>query len=215
MSVYPIHSLFSPVDSLDDQDKKSGLIIKIVENEEERLKAMLVRAIVYMHEQQCPFSEEFDLNDHTSTQIIGLGKDAEPVLTARIRYFNNVAKFERLAIRSEHRGHGYGHRLLSFMLNLCRKKGFSCVYLHAQARLKPFYEGYGFRAVGDDFGFSDHDYIEMVLQEQEAQHQPSQQIGYKPMLLNRPENNLDHTGPLEYRAYDRLLSDSAVQGVAA
>jgi predicted GNAT family N-acyltransferase len=176
------------------------LKIKIVESEDERLKAMLVRAIVYMHEQQCPYNEEFDLNDHTSTQIIGMTTDDEPVLTARIRYFNGFAKIERLAIRSEYRGHGYGHRLLSFILHLCRQKGFTRFYLHAQARLQPFYEGYGFRAEGGDFAFSDHEYVEMVLDDREHVAQPSLHIGSRPMMLNRPENSLHQIGPLEHRA---------------
>ncbi|HET7867692.1 MAG TPA: GNAT family N-acetyltransferase [Burkholderiaceae bacterium] len=177
-----------------------SLTIKIVEGEDERLKAMLVRAIVYMHEQKCPFSEEFDLNDHTATQIIGLTGDDEPVLTARVRYFNGFAKIERLAIRSEHRGNGYAHQLLGFMLNLGRQKGFSRFYLHAQARLQPFYQRYGFQAVGGDFAFSDHDYVEMVLNDRDEPAQPSQHIGQWPMALNRPENTLHRGGPLERRA---------------
>lgn len=191
------------------------LTIKIVENEDERLKAMLVRAIVYMHEQQCPFSEEFDLNDHTSTQIVGLSPDGEPILTARIRYFNQLAKIERLAIRSEFRGRGYAHRLLEFMLNLCRQKGFSRFYLHAQARLQLFYEGYGFRPVGGDFAFSDHEYVEMVLEEADAQVQPAQQIGHRPMFLNRPENNLDQAGPLEGSMNRDRLPHALSEGVRA
>jgi predicted GNAT family N-acyltransferase len=194
MSAHPIVN-----SSLKQVVKQSSLYIKIVESEEERLKAMLIRAIVYMHEQQCPFNEEFDLNDHTATQIIGL-VDGEPVLTARIRYFNGFAKIERLAIRSEYRGIGYGHQLLSFILNVCRQKGFSKFYLHAQARLQPFYEGYGFRAKGNEFGFSDHGYVEMVLHEGAIYPQPSLQIGVQPMVLNRPENNLTFSGPLERRA---------------
>jgi len=191
------------------------LTIKIVENEDERLKAMLVRAIVYMHEQQCPFSEEFDLNDHTSTQIVGLDQDGEPILTARIRYFNQLAKIERLAIRSEYRGRGYAHRLLEFMLNLCRQKGFSRFYLHAQARLQLFYEGYGFRPVGGDFAFSDHEYVEMVLEEAAVTPQPAQQIGHRPMFLNRPENNLDQAGPLEGSMSRDRLPHGLTEGVRA
>lgn len=191
------------------------LTIKIVENEDERLKAMLVRGIVYMHEQQCPFSEEFDLNDHTSTQIIGLDQDGEPILTARIRYFNQLAKIERLAIRSEYRGRGYAHRLLSFMLNICRQKGFSNFYLHAQARLQFFYEGYGFLPVGGDFAFSDHDYIEMLLEEDVKRPQPAQQIGHWPMFLNRPENNLDQAGPLECGIPSDCLPHGLIEGARA
>lgn len=177
----------------------SSLNIKIVESEEERLKAMVVRAIVYMHEQQCPFVEEFDLNDHAATQIIGL-ENSEPVLTARIRYFNGFAKLERLAIRSEFRGRGYGHLLLAFILKICREKGFHKFYLHAQARLQEFYRGYGFQSVGDQFSFSDHGYIEMVMDERTMVYQPSLKIGSNPMFLNRPENSMSVAGPLERRA---------------
>ncbi len=192
-----------------------ALTIKIVESEEDRLKAMLIRAIVYMHGQQCPFREEFDLNDHTATQIIGLINDAEPVLTARIRYFNGFAKLERLAIREEYRGRGYGHQLLAFLLSICRQKGFSRFYLHAQARLQPFYEGYGFRAVGGEFSFSEHGYVEMTLDEREHFPQPSLNIGSRPMALNRPENSMNSAGPLERAANEDHPRRVAVEGVVA
>lgn len=191
------------------------LQIKIVENEEERLKAMMVRAIVYMHEQQCPFGEEFDLNDHSATQIIGLTQDGEPVLTARIRYFNGFAKIERLAIRSERRGQGHAHQLLAFILGTCRHKGFSRFYLHAQERLKPFYEAYGFSAVGSQFAFSDHGYVEMVMEEHERFPQPWLQIGSQPMLLNRPENNPFTRGPLEHQASKSARNNLLTVGALA
>lgn len=176
------------------------LTIKIVENEEERFKAMIIRAIVYMHEQHCPYNEEFDLNDHTATQIIGLTADQEPVLTARIRYFSNFAKIERLAIREEYRGLGYGYRLLNFILSLCRQKGYSQFYLHAQARLQSFYESYGFRVVGHNFAFSDHHYLEMLLEESSSVLLPFTWIARDPMALNRPEGSFHKAGPLERRA---------------
>lgn len=182
---------------------RAPLTIKIVESEDERIKAMLVRAIVYMHEQQCPFSEEFDLNDHAATQVVGLIAD-EPVLTARIRYFNGFAKLERLAIRSEFRGRGYAHQLLAFLLNICRQKGFSRFYLHAQVQLESFYAGYGFSRTGTQFAFSDHGYTEMLMEEESPQAQPSAWIGYQPMLLNRPENNVYAAGPLEQRPINVL-----------
>lgn len=191
---------------------RPALTIKIVENEDERIKAMLVRAIVYMHEQQCPFSEEFDLNDHAATQVVGLIAD-EPVLTARIRYFNGFAKLERLAIRSEYRGRGYAHQLLGFLLSICRQKGFSRFYLHAQVQLEGFYAGYGFSKAGTQFAFSDHGYTEMLLEEDSPAAQPSAHIGCQPMLLNRPENNFYAAGPLEQRpgnALPQLIRAGAV-----
>lgn len=187
------------------QNIQLPLVIKIVENEEEKMKAMLVRAIVYMHEQSCPYQEEFDLNDFSATQIIGL-IDGEPVLTARIRYFDGFAKIERLAIRNEYRGRGYGRKLISYLLDICRQKGFTRFYLHAQERLQSLYESYGFKVVGAKFGFSDHGYIEMVLVDGGLGKRPIHHIGCSPMLLNRPENNMSEYGPLE-----RLTDDSSAQ----
>lgn len=173
---------------------ENSLEIKIVQNEEERLKAFVVRSIVYIHEQNCPYGEEFDLNDFSATQILGQIA-GEPVLTARIRYFGGFAKLERLAIRPQYRGVGYGHQLLKFMLGFCREKGFQNFYLHAQERLQTFYEGYGFKRVGDSFAFSDHGYIEMVASLDLSN--PGVPFGQNPMFLNRPEGAWDCAGPIE------------------
>jgi predicted GNAT family N-acyltransferase len=170
------------------------LVIKVVENEREQLQAFLIRGIVYIHEQKCPFAEEFDGNDFTATQIIGY-VSGEPVLTARIRYFGSFAKLERLAVRSEFRNQGLGHRLLTYMLELCRRKGYRKIYLHAQCRLEKFYEGYGFRKIGKEFGFSEYEYIEMVAFLNEKSNTLA--LGSHPMVLNRPEGLWDQSGPLE------------------
>jgi predicted GNAT family N-acyltransferase len=179
------------------------LELRVVRNEQELIKAFLVRAIVYMHEQNCPYDEEFDLNDFTSTQILGL-VDGEPALTARIRYFSGFAKLERLAIREAYRGKGYGHALLQFMLRLCEEKGYREFYLHAQKRLEPFYERYGFRRVGENFQFSEHDYVEMYAQMQVSP--AGLTVAHGPMVLNRPEGDWNRPGPLE-----RPLLDAAPQ----
>lgn len=185
-----------PVKTAEDR-----LLIKVVENEEEKQKSFLVRAIVYMHEQRCPYHEEFDLNDYSATHIVGLLKE-EPVLAARIRYLPGMAKFERVAIRTEHRGKGYGHHLFRFMIDFSRQKGYHRLYLHAQSRLQHFYEDYGFHAVGNPFMFSDHEYVEMLADLAESEpdtHEaiPTSFIGSDPMRLNRPEGRLHQPGPLD------------------
>ncbi|KAF1041982.1 MAG: hypothetical protein GAK35_02961 [Herbaspirillum frisingense] len=83
---------------------------------------------------------------------------------------------------------------------MCRQKGFSQFYLHAQLRYANFYREYGFQPVGGNFGFSDYEYAEMVLSDTEPHAQPSKQIGINPMLLNRPENSPFSAGPLEHRS---------------
>ncbi len=121
--------------------------------------------------------------------------DGEPVATARIRWFGDFAKLERLAVRAEHRGAGHGRQLLEFLIDLCRAKGFAKVYLHAQSRLEPFYEQYGFCRVGDPFSFSDYHYVEMVAPIGPDRHTLSLRHG--PHVMNRPEGAWDQIGVLE------------------
>lgn len=168
---------------------------KIVSNADERMQAYAIRAIVYMAEQNCPWEEEFDGNDDAATQILGL-RDGEPIATARIRWFADFAKLERLAIRQPHRRKGCGHELLDYLLALCREKGFRRAYLHAQSHLERFYVGHGFSRVGRPFSFSDHDYVEMAA---DLEPDPSAiTIADGPMVINRPEGRWLQPGVLEH-----------------
>ena len=195
-----------------NETNNNQLVIKIVDNQEDLMKVNLVRAIVYMHEQDCPYEEEFDLNDFSATQIIGLiGK--EPVLTARIRYFSDFAKLERLAVRPQYRGKGFGHQLLQFMLMIGQQKGFRKFYLHAQKRLQSFYELYGFQKIGNQFGFSDHDYVEMLgdfsvqARDRNVEDTAAFKIGDNPHVSNRPEGRWAESGPIE-KSILRTVADS-------
>ncbi len=181
---------------------ENGLTIRVASNSEDQLKAFLIRGMVYMHEQQCPYREEFDLNDYAATQIIGL-LGGEPVLTARVRYFQDFVKLERLAVRSEYRGRGFGHHLIEYLLWFCRSKGFRKVYLHAQARLQQFYEGHGFIRIGRNFRFSDYDYVEMACSIDLNASSPK--IGNPPDRINRPEGILELPGPLERPNLHQLI----------
>lgn len=125
-------------------------IFRIAETSDERLRCLLVRAIVFMEEQQVSCAEEMDGLDPAALQILGeIG--SEPVATARIRFFGDCAKLERLAIRKAWRGQGHGDRLLEFMLATARERGYRKFKLHGQERLRTFYEKRGFRAEGDAF----------------------------------------------------------------
>ena len=123
---------------------------RIAETDGDRLKALFVRAIVFMEEQHISCAEEMDGLDDDALQILG-ESDGEPVAAARIRFLDDVAKLERLAIRKAGRGQGHGDRLLEFMLAAARERGFRKYKLHGQARLRGFYEKHGFRAAGEPF----------------------------------------------------------------
>lgn len=117
---------------------------------DDRCKALLVRAIVFMEEQHISYVEEMDYGDREALQIVG-EIDGEPFATGRIRFIGDIAKLERLAIRKAWRGQGHGDRLMEFMLSTARERGFRKFRLHAQARLRVFYEKHGFRSEGESF----------------------------------------------------------------
>lgn len=191
--------------------RSNRLQLKIVSTPEEHLQALAVRTLVYVGEQNCPWAEEFDGNDYAATHVLGL-IEGEPAVTARIRWFADFAKLERLAVRAEHRGEGHGRRLLEYLIELCREKGFCKIYLHAQAQLQRFYQRHGFCRIGQPFGFSDHAYVEMVASFDRRPSALSMQQG--PHVLNRAEGAWAEIGMLE-RSEERMGREAIHAAVAA
>ncbi len=124
----------------------------------DRLKCICVRAIVFMHEQECPYAEEIDGLDDDALHVLGEVETAqgpEPVATARIRFFGDPAdgwaKLERIAIREAWRGGGRGHALVEFLVETARSRGYRKLKMHAQSHLVGFYARHGFVAQGEEF----------------------------------------------------------------
>ena len=169
--------------------------VKVAHSVEEMMRAFAVRAAVFLSEQNCPYAEEFDGNDFTATHVLGL-VGAEPAATMRIRYFADFAKPERLAVRKEFRKSGITAEVIKFGIELCRRKGYHKLYGHAQVRLLPFWQRYGFQPTGrDSFVFSDHEYIEIRC---DLEPHPEAITGdVDPLVMVRPEGDWDRPGVLD------------------
>ena len=138
-----------------------GCTFKIATTRDEVLRAMVVRSIVFIGEQRCPFREEFDGLDAGAIHV--LGEDAgEPVAAARIRNVDGWAKLERIAVLQQARGQGLGHRLVEYMLEVARERGFRRFKMHAQAYLVDFYRKHGFEPRGEIFQEAGIDHYLMV-----------------------------------------------------
>jgi len=169
--------------------------VEVVRSMEGMARVIAIRGAVYVGEQRCPLEEEFDGNDFSATHLIA-HKDGEPVGCMRIRYFAGFAKLERLAVRMEHRGAGVAGCLVDAAIELCRKKGYSVLYAHAQKRLLAFWEARGFRPMGNrEFVFSDFDYVEVSLSTEA--HPQSITLGDDPYVMIRPEGRWETPGILE------------------
>ncbi|MGM0418447.1 MAG: GNAT family N-acetyltransferase [Thermodesulfobacteriota bacterium] len=125
-------------------------MFKTVDSADELAKAFCIRSIVFVHEQKCPYYEEFDGLDFNSCHIIGEAEN-EPFACARIRYFPEYTKFERIALRKEWRGRGYGKKMIQFMESLVKKSGYKNIKMHSQVYAVPFYEKMGYMAFGETF----------------------------------------------------------------
>ncbi len=180
---------------------------------EDVMKVFAVRAATYMHEQSCPYDEEFDGNDFCAAHIIGeIG--GEPAGCIRIRFFGGFAKLERLAVRHEFRKSSLAFRLVRAAIDYVRQKGFTHIYGHARADLVPFWSRFGFRPVSGRpvFSFSDVDYVEMEGVIAPAAHPIG--LGHSPYELIRPEGAWDRPGPLD-RSAGRSVTVEARKRVAA
>ncbi len=139
-------------------------MFKIVSNMDELIKALTVRAVVFIGEQNCPYDLEIDEYEHSCVHILG-ELEGEPVAAARIRFLGLYAKFERIAVRQEWRGKGYGHQLVNYMLDYARERGYKTTKMHAQTYLDDFYSQHGFVKHGDIFKEAGIDHYLMIRHE--------------------------------------------------
>jgi predicted GNAT family N-acyltransferase len=175
-----------------------GYKVSVARTLEALSEVQVVRALVYMGDQACPYAEEFDGNDLCGATHLLLRFGREPVGVVRLRWFGELAKLERLAVRKEHRG-GPGLRLLcEAAFELAARKGYRRLIGHAQVRGEAFWRRYfggRLRPGRGRFRFSGYDYVEMEFDL--AAHPRAVGLASPPMLLLRPEGDWDRPSVLE------------------
>ena len=129
--------------------------------------------------------------------ILGFVGD-EPAGCARIRYFGDFAKIERLSVLSQYRRTKLKYQLVAFAEDLVRQKGFKLIYGHPQKRILNFWTKLGYEVVNRNFEFhySDHDYTEM--RKHLDPHPEQLTMHSDPMVLVRPEGHWGQQGILEH-----------------
>lgn len=175
--------------------------VRVVRTLEELSQVFVVRALVYMGDQICPYQEEFDGNDICGATHLLLTFRDEPVGVVRMRWFGGFAKMERLALRKEHRGGPALLILCRAAFDLAARKGFPKLMGHAQVRGQPFWKRYfnGRRMEGrPNFQFSQYDYMEMEFDLEP--HPQAITLLTPPMVVLRPEGDWDRPGILEATA---------------
>jgi predicted GNAT family N-acyltransferase len=177
--------------------------IVVASTPDDLAKVNAVRA-VFLHEQDCPFDEEFDGNDMTATHILAY-VDNEPAAVMRVRYFADFVKLERLAVLKRFRATLIKREIVHFSINFCRRKGYTKVYGHSQRQHMGFWKHFGFKELprNRQLTFSDHGYVEMYGDLHP--HSDPITINTDPYVLLRPEGRWDEPGILEASAQRPVL----------
>jgi predicted GNAT family N-acyltransferase len=159
--------------------------VKLAHSIEEMMQAFAVRAAVFLGGQDCPYAEEFDGNDCTATHFLGYVGD-EPASACRVRYFAGFARLERVAVRPQFRNRAVGGKMIKFVYDFCREKGYTRIHGQAEEHLVRFWEKFGFRRLAaPSFSYGGREYVELICDLET--HPDPIAIGKDPMLFVRPE----------------------------
>jgi predicted GNAT family N-acyltransferase len=192
-----------------------GYTVSVARTLEDLMQVVAVRSLVYIGEQSCPYDEEYDGNDFAGATHLILRCGQEPVGVARLRWFADFAKLERLAIRPEHRGLPKLMILARAAIGLAERKGYRRLMGHADARIVPFWQrsfGARVRRGRDGVAFSDHSYTELEFDLRPPANAIS--VDADPLVLLRPEGDWDRPGVLD-RSLARPAWNAAVEWIAS
>lgn len=111
-----------------------------------------IRTDVFVKEQKCLPSEEFDELDALAHHYVLFENDIA-VSTGRFRKTDKGIKLERIATLKAFRGKGYATNMLNHLINeaCLNYLDIKHFYLHAQVNVLPLYEKLGFKAYGNTF----------------------------------------------------------------
>ena len=141
----------------------------VVGTDAERDDAFAVRRSVFVDEQGVAAEVEYDEYDDPeadATHFVAYA-DGVAVGAARLRPANPgpdpdpdpdsapddgpTGKVERVAVAADRRGTGWGRRVMDAVEVRAREAGFERLTLHAQTRVRGFYDRLGYEAYGTEF----------------------------------------------------------------
>ncbi len=141
--------------------QKKNIQTLLVNYDHELQAALDIRRRVFVDEQNVPIELEQDGKDSECTHFLA-ENGKETIGTARLRPVDkDTVKIERMAVLAEYRGQGIGRALLGDMLQYARKQGYKRVVLHAQLSAFDFYDGAGFKQIGEVFYEANISHVKM------------------------------------------------------
>jgi len=154
--------------------------VRRVTTDDERADAVAVRHAVFVEEQGVPEDIEYDGRDDEAIHFVayrddrkggdgesgdgesGDGGSGDPVGAARLRAVDDsTAKVERVAVRADARGEGWGRRLMAELEATAAERGVETLVLHSQTHVEDFYLQSGYETVSEVFEEAGIPHVEM------------------------------------------------------
>lgn len=117
----------------------------------EQEAAFALRHRVFVDEQAVPVDLERDGLDGEAMHAVVLAPDGTALATGRILVRGEVAKYQRIAVARDLRGHGLGRLVMDALDGLARASGCRTARLSSQVDAIGFYERLGFEARGETY----------------------------------------------------------------
>ena len=125
--------------------------IKFTQNDREMLSCLSLRRTVFIEEQNVPENEEVDGDDPNCDHILLTISD-DPVGAARLKYYDNFVKVQRVCVLKNYRGQGIGSNIINFIIKHIEKNDIrNSVRLGSQIHALGFYKGLGFVEFGEEY----------------------------------------------------------------
>ena len=115
------------------------------------LSCLDLRRTVFIEEQNVPENEEVDGDDPDCDHILLTVSDI-PVGAARLKYYNDFIKVQRVCVLKNYRGQGIGSKIINFIIRHVEKNDIrSSVRLGSQIHALEFYKRLGFIEFGEEY----------------------------------------------------------------
>jgi len=125
----------------------------VVQTPEDLLTCLDIRREVFIEEQGVPEELEIDEQDviGVGTHVLVKDQTGHAVATARFQKYNDTtAKIQRVAVRKQGRGKGYGNAVMVAIESAARNQGFEKAILDAQCSAEGFYRRLGYTLVSEE-----------------------------------------------------------------
>ena len=127
------------------------LDIRFTQNNKDMLSCLDLRRTVFIEEQNVPENEEVDGDDPDCDHILFTVSDI-PVGAARLKYYNDFIKVQRVCVLKNYRGQGIGSKIINFIIRHVEKNDIrSSVRLGSQIHALEFYKRLGFIEFGEEY----------------------------------------------------------------